>query len=1181
MNRSSPRAIVAIAALLSTSYACAPDPHAYAGRVTTAGQLVGGPRSIGEIGDWRLSNGKVRFVVQDLNMIPAGAKPVYVGTADAGVGGDRNYATFGGTLIDADLARPEAEMDPRATGDGADGLGEMFPSFFLSALEPDSIQVIDDGSTGNAARIRVIGRPAEFLTQTELVDCVAVLGGFPGPSGSVCVGAFDIRFTVDYALGPNDDYLSITAAMTNNDSRDRKFSKNLFGIPSPIGFIGLFGEDQPLFLPGEAGFDVRFGLARSYSRKYSLPAISGVTTDVIAVDSARISYGISYCPTCETVLEGAIPSSAGFVSGSSAQYAKNGPVNDNTMLVPFVSGSLLGIFAGAPPETLPSGQSYGVTVKLRVGPPTPSFQIDAVLEEQGAHLGQFAGRVREEESLALLQNASVVVYSDASAEEIGAGVAQGCAAGPDHLGCMVTDAKTDVGGRFHAMLPPGKYRAVVRDVPHPDSAPIPITITYQQQTYQELYSPRYGTLVVEVTDENNRLSPAKVTLSNSYPEAKANQDPQTFLYDYRLGDPYRPTDLIPDTSDPETRRYIEDTFYTQNGRAECHVRPGSYRATISRGPSYPIVEQEVSITAGQSSKLGVNLPRALPAHGWVQADFHVHAAHSVDSSTPYPKRALSLAGEGLDFIAMTEHNFIGDIRPTIVQTGLYDFLQATSGIEESSLEAGHWNAYPLQYDQSLSTHGALPWFRRSPADLYANLHAIGRWSPEATMVEVNHPRDSVQGNFTAYGVTGFPFTGDPEHDWPGKGCYQKTPTDAGVVCNGRLVPNGPGFDKGEFTLDNLQAMEVLNSKRYDLLSTYRVPAVLPDLPVCGSADAGTRCIPPTCANAPTAKPCIGKPGELVYDQYGQVAFPGAFEDWEHIHDSGRRIVGVGNSDTHEQYDEPGNPRNMIYIGHEWSSASQLDEQEIIAALIAGKSVETNGPQIELTVIDANHTDGGVPIEVPIGGMVQPDNLTGSLTVHVIVRAAPWVQVDSVQYLLGQVTDQHGAEYERYLDPRAVDVPCDNFHPCLSTSGTSAVRLDQTFVIPSQALNAATDYWIAVRATGTKTLWPVITQYEIPPLLLNDAVSQLTSAIPIPGLASPLGALGPSVVSLVTPYALANPVFIDGNRDGVWGRQGSQTGIGRVTHSSPGHATAPRQADSEGDLARLQAALGAALQRSHK
>ncbi len=100
---------------------------------------------------------------------------------------------------------------------------------------------------------------------------------------------------------------------------------------------------------------------------------------------------------------------------------------------------------------------------------------------------------------------------------------------------------------------------------------------------------------------------------------------------------------------------------------------------------------------GQATKVGAVLQRALPADGWVEADFHVHANHSVDSSTPYPKRALSAAGEGLDFIAMTEHNFIGDIRPTIVQDGLYDFLQATTGIEESSLEAGHWNAYPLQY----------------------------------------------------------------------------------------------------------------------------------------------------------------------------------------------------------------------------------------------------------------------------------------------------------------------------------------------------------------------------------------------------------------------------------------------------------------------------------------------------
>ena len=59
-------------------------------------------------------------------------------------------------------------------------------------------------------------------------------------------------------------------------------------------------------------------------------------------------------------------------------------------------------------------------------------------------------------------------------------------------------------------------------------------------------------------------------------------------------------------------------------------------------------------------------------------------------------------------------------------------------------------------------------------------------SADSTFVEVNHPRDSVQGYFTSYGVTGFGWTGKPDHDWPGKA--------------GLLVPNGPGFGEDVFTL---------------------------------------------------------------------------------------------------------------------------------------------------------------------------------------------------------------------------------------------------------------------------------------------------------------------------------------------------------------------------------------------
>ncbi len=599
-------------ALLGALAACAPDPHAYAGRVQSPGQLVGGPRSIGEVGDWRLSNGRVRFIVQDLNMIPAGAANNYsaagiasdgsnevevatssggtivAGTvlgADGGtqgIPGDCNYATFGGTLIDADLARPEAEMDPRATGDGADGLGELFPSFFLSALEPSSISVIDDGSTGNPARIRVIGQPSEFLTQTKAIDGLALGNVLPD-------GSSNLVFAIDYALGPGDDFLSITASMTNIEQIQHPFPTDLF--PVPIGFVGLFGQDQPLFLPGEAGFDVRFGLERSYARKYPLPSLAGLTTDVIAVDSSRISYGVSYRPSCSTpdltltntascMYPTPIPNSASFVFNHQTNYTNYAPVDDQTMLVPFVSGSLLGMFMGEAPATLPGCNTYGVTMKLRVGPPTPSYQVDAVLGEEGVPVGQYAGRVREETTFNLLPGAEVIVYSPLTDPNNPNNPT--CAPAPDNLGCMATVAKTDSGGRFHALLPPGNYFAVVRDVPHPDATPVPLTITFNQETYQELYSPRDATLVVEVTDENGRLSPFKATLSNSYGVQYAGQNPQTFLYDYRLGDPYRPTDLTPDTADPSTRQYIEDTFYAQNGRVAAGARPGNlpspYRA---------------------------------------------------------------------------------------------------------------------------------------------------------------------------------------------------------------------------------------------------------------------------------------------------------------------------------------------------------------------------------------------------------------------------------------------------------------------------------------------------------------------------------------------------------------------------------------------------------------------------
>ncbi len=127
--------------------------------------------------------------------------------------------------------------------------------------------------------------------------------------------------------------------------------------------------------------------------------------------------------------------------------------------------------------------------------------------------------------------------------------------------------------------------------------------------------------------------------------------PRDFLYDFRLGDPYRPTDLVPDTADPETRRYLEATFRAVNGRAQGQVRPGHYRITVSRGPDYSLDVQEADLLEGQLTRIGAKVTRVLPRGNLIAADLHVHSAGSVDSDVLLDDRAESYAAKGIDFLA--------------------------------------------------------------------------------------------------------------------------------------------------------------------------------------------------------------------------------------------------------------------------------------------------------------------------------------------------------------------------------------------------------------------------------------------------------------------------------------------------------------------------------------------------
>src|SRR5262249_16703155 len=159
------------------------------------------------------------------------------------------------------------------------------------------------------------------------------------------------------------------------------------------------------------------------------------------------------------------------------------------------------------------------------------------------------------------------------------------------------------------------------------------------------------------------------------------------------------------------------------------------------GVEYDLHTEPVTLAAGGLYQTRVALHRAFATDGWVAADLHLHSANSSDSSLPLTDRVISLAAEGLEFVAATDHTFITDYAPYIAKLGLQQWLTSTVGLELTTTEMGHFNAYPLRFDPGDVRGGEYKWVGEKPDSLFTQLRGLGA-SPK-TIVEVNHPRDGV------------------------------------------------------------------------------------------------------------------------------------------------------------------------------------------------------------------------------------------------------------------------------------------------------------------------------------------------------------------------------------------------------------------------------------------------------
>ncbi len=988
-----------------------------------ATDLIGGKRASGAEGDFKLTNGVVHAIIQN-------------------VGTSRGFGSFGGSLIDIDLVRGAASSSTAGVN-GNDYFTEMFPAFFLTALEPSKVEVLADGSDGGPATIRVSGRSGSFISLvnafTNLVD-----------------PADPMDFTVDYTLEPGKQYLKIVVTVTNPNPTNASWTLDV-----PFGFVTLLGEGQRLFVPGEAGFDMRFHLEDVYKRAASLSALPGEVTSMWATEGDGVSYA--------------------FVAGlsPSGSYLDNKPMyyptaKKDSMLIPIASSSFLGTYFSKAPQDLPKGGSYSYTAYLFVGSgdvanvqkvvyDTRDVQVRAngrefVLREPTPY-GTISGRVREERTLTPLEGVSVVL-KDAS-------------------GNYVTQATTQKNGVWTAPVPPGTYTGYALDRTRSVvQSPAPLEIVEGGAASLDFTLQRPGELRVVVKNEKGELVPAKITVEGSYDNDDPNLQPRQFFYDLKLGERMRPSDLLVDRADDaSTRRYIERLFYATNGVGGKAVRPGRYTVYASRGPEYDLQKQDVELKSGEVVNLGFTLTQVMPTPGWISADFHVHSVKSVDSDMLLEARVASYAVEGVDLVVSTDHNYVSDYGPTIAALELNDWLASSVGLELTTLEMGHFNAFPLLLQPGPVQHGSFRWFFRPPGELFAQLRALGK-DPQKTVVQVNHPRDTILGYFNAFNISGY--TGEPLPK------YSAIGVDSADLPDGGLSP----YNAANFSTD-FDAMEVFNGKRFDIMFPYRMPAVPPvgpepSLPACGATASKDPCLP-------AAGQILNEVATLPDGGFELQPFqPGAQDDWFIMLAKGKRVVATGNSDSHGEKAEAGLPRTYVQAGASSDGPMHaLSEADVYRALSAGQAIATNGPMLEVTVNGQG-----------LGSTVVASD--GVIDVHIIAKASPWID-------LTRVVVRHGVK-GRIVTAEVLEV-------IAVPSVRDVLRLDVT----RQYSNIPDGSFIVVEAFGDESMWPVHTAYEVPSLEISDAVGVIGGAF---GFGATYGKYKPVQRQLVTPYGFTNPIWVD-------------------------------------------------------
>lgn len=172
-----------------------------AGVITAESELIGGPEAQGWLDDFKIYNSRAAFIIENIDQ-------------------PRTWGPYGGSLIDADIVRPEGEP-------GRDRLAEIFVQLGMMTLYPEKIEVVSSGDDDQAAVVRVSGH------DQGIPELDAALSGAIEPR--------DLRIVQDYILEPDASYLRIRTSITTSAKT---------AVALDVGDVVLNGDTNTDFTPG-------------------------------------------------------------------------------------------------------------------------------------------------------------------------------------------------------------------------------------------------------------------------------------------------------------------------------------------------------------------------------------------------------------------------------------------------------------------------------------------------------------------------------------------------------------------------------------------------------------------------------------------------------------------------------------------------------------------------------------------------------------------------------------------------------------------------------------------------------------------------------------------------------------------------------------------------------------------